>query len=215
MAFCPAYDGSICSLCCTLDARCHDVCKSPAVSAAARPLKTAVRAFLDARLSARLGARVLRFAGTFSGAAGVVALIFWAICGTAGLESASSAVVAVFVKLYAAVVVLIGIGAWWLVLSRESRELVEEELDRQNEELSQEVAEHKKTEDALSCEKHRALEVNRQLSIAMAQSEALARAAEGASQAARKGAAPDVVIVDSMMPAMGGFTRIEMYSAAP
>ncbi|MGB2903451.1 MAG: hybrid sensor histidine kinase/response regulator, partial [Candidatus Dechloromonas phosphoritropha] len=30
MAFCPAYQGSICSLCCTLDARCHDLCKPDA-----------------------------------------------------------------------------------------------------------------------------------------------------------------------------------------
>lgn len=28
MAYCPIYDGPICSLCCTLDARCHDSCKS-------------------------------------------------------------------------------------------------------------------------------------------------------------------------------------------
>ena len=26
-AYCPVYDGSICSLCCSLDARCHDSCK--------------------------------------------------------------------------------------------------------------------------------------------------------------------------------------------
>ncbi|ODN72248.1 hypothetical protein A6302_00437 [Methylobrevis pamukkalensis] len=27
MAFCPAYSAPICSLCCSLDARCHDLCK--------------------------------------------------------------------------------------------------------------------------------------------------------------------------------------------
>lgn len=27
MAFCPVYDGSICSLCCSLDSDCHDACK--------------------------------------------------------------------------------------------------------------------------------------------------------------------------------------------
>ncbi len=27
MASCPAYSGPICSLCCSLDARCHDLCK--------------------------------------------------------------------------------------------------------------------------------------------------------------------------------------------
>jgi len=30
MAHCPAYQGPICSLCCTLDARCHDLCKPQA-----------------------------------------------------------------------------------------------------------------------------------------------------------------------------------------
>jgi purine-cytosine permease-like protein len=28
MAHCPVYDGSICSLCCSLDAQCHDACKA-------------------------------------------------------------------------------------------------------------------------------------------------------------------------------------------
>ena len=30
MAYCPAYQGPICSLCCSLDARCHDLCKPDA-----------------------------------------------------------------------------------------------------------------------------------------------------------------------------------------
>ena len=30
MAYCPAYTGAICSLCCSLDARCHDSCKPSA-----------------------------------------------------------------------------------------------------------------------------------------------------------------------------------------
>jgi len=32
MAYCPVYDGSICSLCCSLDANCHDACKVAPVS---------------------------------------------------------------------------------------------------------------------------------------------------------------------------------------
>ncbi len=31
MAFCPLYDGAICSLCCSLDGRCHDACKTTSV----------------------------------------------------------------------------------------------------------------------------------------------------------------------------------------
>ena len=34
MAHCPAYQGAICSLCCTLDARCGDLCKPHASLAA-------------------------------------------------------------------------------------------------------------------------------------------------------------------------------------
>ena len=30
MAGCPAYNGTICSLCCSLEARCHDLCKPDA-----------------------------------------------------------------------------------------------------------------------------------------------------------------------------------------
>jgi hypothetical protein len=34
MTHCPAYQGPICSLCCSLDARCHDLCKPEASLAA-------------------------------------------------------------------------------------------------------------------------------------------------------------------------------------
>ena len=36
MAACPVYSGPICSLCCSLDARCHDLCKPPAATMPAR-----------------------------------------------------------------------------------------------------------------------------------------------------------------------------------
>ena len=29
MAYCPFYEGAICSLCCSLDTHCHEVCKTP------------------------------------------------------------------------------------------------------------------------------------------------------------------------------------------
>ena len=42
MAACPAYGGPICSLCCSLDARCHDLCK-PAAARAAVQLRALLR----------------------------------------------------------------------------------------------------------------------------------------------------------------------------
>ena len=183
MAFCPVYDGSICSLCCTLDARCHDACKAPESGAAARRV-TAVRAFLEQRLSTQLGLRLARVMGVFTAMAAVAASLFWLFYegGSLPLE-ARPQVMSSFVKLYAAVVVLLGVGAWWLVLSWESRKLAEAELDRQNAELQQEIAEHKKTEEALSRAKERSDEANRQLCTAKVEAEALAAAADGANRA--------------------------------
>ncbi|MHB1536410.1 MAG: hypothetical protein ACYC1D_17740, partial [Acidimicrobiales bacterium] len=36
MAACPFHDGPICSLCCSLDKSCHDMCKSPSTAVAFR-----------------------------------------------------------------------------------------------------------------------------------------------------------------------------------
>jgi signal transduction histidine kinase/purine-cytosine permease-like protein len=164
MAHCPVYSGPICSLCCTLDGRCHDACKDDA------PRAGIVAAFFVDKLAPRLGARFVRFIAIFLAIAGIAALLFWLFYQGAEFSMAERAhLSATFVKLYAAVVVLIGVGVWWLVLSWESRELVEEELDRQNAELQQEITEHEKTEAALSA--------------ARAQAEAHAKAAENASQA--------------------------------
>ncbi|MCC6554514.1 MAG: response regulator [Polyangiaceae bacterium] len=180
MAHCPVYDGAICSLCCTLDSRCHDACKAPVAPRRAGGW----RSFVDQKLSARLGTRLLRFLCVFAVMSGIVAALFWLFYATGGVPAQAQAEVrSALVKLYAAVAVLIGVGAWWLVLSWESRALAEEELDRQNEELQEEVAGHKRTEEALGQAKERAEEANRQISVAMWQAESMARAAEAASRA--------------------------------
>ena len=164
MAHCPVYQGSICSLCCTLDGRCHDACKSQPES------RQRIATFLEGKLAPRLASRLLRFAAIYAGMAFAVALVFFLFHQASVVTGESRAALGrTFTELYAAIVVLIGIGAWWLVLSWESRELVEEELDRQNVELEQEVKEHEKTESAL-----------RQ---ARAEAETSAHAAEAANQA--------------------------------
>ncbi|HEY9887232.1 MAG TPA: HAMP domain-containing sensor histidine kinase, partial [Candidatus Obscuribacterales bacterium] len=53
---------------------------------------------------------------------------------------------AVLIEVYAALLVMIGIGAWWLVLAQESRQLAQDELDKQNVQLQQEVQERQLAE---------------------------------------------------------------------
>ncbi|HRI49595.1 MAG TPA: response regulator [Pseudomonadota bacterium] len=182
MAFCPVYDGPICSLCCTLDSRCHDACKVPEANPERKP--NTLQTFLRDRLAPGRGLRMLRFGGVFVSVALIVALAFWLFYPSAYVAGAMAGAIALsYLKLYAAVVVLIGIGAWWLVLSWESRELSEEELDRQNHELQKEITEHEKTEKALFAAKEKTEETNRQLSITMERAAAMAKAAAAANHA--------------------------------
>ncbi len=59
MAQCPAYGAPICSLCCTLESRCHDRCKTD--SRAAEQVRAALAAVLPQRLSARINFRVAHY----------------------------------------------------------------------------------------------------------------------------------------------------------
>ena len=65
------------------------------------------------------------------------------------VSASDSAFLGILLELYAPLSVLIGVGTWWLVLSEESRELAEAELDRQNLQLQQEIDERQRIEDAM------------------------------------------------------------------
>ena len=128
MANCPFYDGPICSLCCTLDSHCHDVCKEPEsyapVTARRSPPSLGQPTFRPS-----MARRVWRFLVLFSVLAIIAGALFLLSFRFIGVEAASGVDLAgIFLRLYAGSLVLFGIGAWWLVLSHESRELAESEL---------------------------------------------------------------------------------------
>lgn len=129
MAFCPFYDGNICSLCCSLDTHCHDICKQPAPSVT-RLRERGAPALGQPVFAPNFGRRVGRFAALFSVAAliaGAVFLLSYRLLdvepGAAGLHLED-----IFLRLYAGSLALLAIGTWWLVLSHESHELAESEL---------------------------------------------------------------------------------------
>jgi signal transduction histidine kinase/CheY-like chemotaxis protein len=74
-----------------------------------------------------------------------------------------------FSKAFAALLLLSGIAAWWLVLAHKSRQVAQEESNRQTHLLMQEIASHQQTDRALQ--------------EAKGQAEAARRAAEQANQA--------------------------------
>ncbi|MEM9809152.1 MAG: ATP-binding protein, partial [Cyanobacteria bacterium P01_D01_bin.56] len=152
-AYCPVYDGIICSLCCSLDAHCHDSCK-PAGEHRSMLQRLAQLIFQD-KLAPHIGVRIVRFTGQLLLLSGGLAAIFGGIFYQSVLHSAQlhtetvELIRSIMVKLYAALSVLGGIGVWIFVLSQESRELAEDELEAQNHQLQEEVTVRQTTETAL------------------------------------------------------------------
>ncbi|RZJ10814.1 MAG: response regulator, partial [Acidovorax sp.] len=159
MAQCPAYRGAICSLCCTLDARCGDLCKphaSMAVqwSAALRWLlpRTSWR-YLDTGLGHFL-LLMLVIAPLLASVMGLLYhqelnTIAQALTATEVLAAPEVALRSGLLKAYLALLVISGIVAWWLVLAHKSRQVAQEESNRQTGLLVREIELHRQTDEAL------------------------------------------------------------------
>ncbi len=149
MAFCPAYAGSICSLCCTLDARCLDICKTG--FRFDDYLEAIAKRFLPAAMSLNARLRLLRFALMFlflSVLTGIfVSTIYYQDLLSVQQDFAAFHLLLYnFLKIYASLLVFIGLCTWWLILNAESRRVAHEETAKQTQLLLQEIDEHKKTD---------------------------------------------------------------------
>jgi len=169
MAYCPAYQGAICSLCCTLDARCGDLCK-PHASLSVQ-WSAALRWLLPRRdwhyLDTGLGHFLLLMLML------IIVPLLDSVFGllyhheTSGLRTLASLVAAPvvdpddalragFLKAYMALLLMAGLVAWWLVLAHKSRQVAQEESNRQThllnaqtQALLREVDSHRQTDQAL------------------------------------------------------------------
>jgi signal transduction histidine kinase/purine-cytosine permease-like protein len=129
MAFCPFYEGTICSLCCSLEAHCHDVCKRP-VKARIAPEIHPGTANIHRRIAPDLIHRVMKFFGVVAALAAVTAAVFLLTYRLTELNLSVTPVDSgrLLLRIYMATFVLICVGAWWVVLAHESRELAERDL---------------------------------------------------------------------------------------
>jgi len=178
MAACPAYGGPICSLCCSLDARCHDLCKPPEARLAAQA-QALLRWLTPRGFWPRLDTGLVRYALLMSavalGLAGLMAAVWRVELDAAqALAPAAAPVLAsvlslAFLKLFAALLLVGALIGWWLVLTQTSRRVAQEESNRQTELLMREIASHRATDLALQS--------------ARSAAEAAQRAAEAANQA--------------------------------
>ncbi len=160
MAHCPAYQGAICSLCCTLDARCGDLCK-PQASLAAQ-WSGALRWLLPRRVWPYLDTGLGHFMLLMLVVVPLLAVVFGVLyqqelrafaegdfTEAALREMQPISLRSGFFKAYMALLLIAGIVAWWLVLAHQSRKVAQEESNRQTHLLVREIERHRETDRAL------------------------------------------------------------------
>ena len=161
MAHCPAYQGHICSLCCTLDARCGDLCK-PHASLSSQ-WSAVLRRVLPQRiwpyLDTGLGHFLLLMMVVVPLLTTVFGLLYAQELRTLG-GVVDGSLRAGFLKAYMALLVIAGVVAWWLVLAHKSRQVAQEESNRQTHLLLREIESHQQTDEALQQAKKVAEQAN-------------------------------------------------------
>ena len=146
MAYCPAYAGTICSLCCSLDARCHDSCKVD--SRFSDQLLAVCGAVLPVWLTQRLSSRLGHYIAVLSLMAAVIALTVGLIFFQQTLDpSVDRAMMrAAILNLFFVLMIVAGVASWLFVLAQESRRVAQQESERQTALLMQEIEAHKRTD---------------------------------------------------------------------
>jgi len=149
MAQCPAYGVPICSLCCSLEGRCRDRCKPEA--RASRQVARLANMILPGRLAASTRLRI----GQVAGLSLIFLLVLAALLGSVYHQLAPAldpgqvaAVGGALWAVFAVLVILSVLMAWFFVLAHDSRRQVEGEFERQAEQLMAEIAAREAAETA-------------------------------------------------------------------
>ncbi|MCG8317443.1 MAG: ATP-binding protein [Pseudomonadales bacterium] len=175
MAFCPAYACNICSLCCSLDSRCQDMCKKE--SRFSEQLTSVLRILLPNKWVNLFNTRLGHFFGLFLlisiVIASVLTLVYFQVTVDDVLlqQSLGSALVNVFFIL----LIIVGVVSWMFTLAHDSRLVAQQESDNQTKLLVAEIEAHKQTD----------LELQRAKELAEAANQAKSRYLTGISHELR------------------------------
>ncbi|MGO2262904.1 hybrid sensor histidine kinase/response regulator [Halomonas sp.] len=146
MAFCPAYNAPICSLCCSLDARCNDACKQHATFQ--EQLMACMGALLPKRMLKHFNSRMGHFASLLLLVtlviAGFLVLVYYQLPDLS--PAVEELMATTLAKIFAILVIVSGVVAWLFVLASESRVVAHEESHRQTRMLLDEIDAHEKTD---------------------------------------------------------------------
>ena len=150
IAMCPAYSGPICSLCCTLEARCRDQCKTNS------RFNEQLDGFISARAAEARGRHAEHACRPLRRAAAAVQSRHRTVVRRSSTSSTAGrcprereTIRTTLWLVYFALLVVSGVMAWLIVLAHESRRAAEAESARQTAMLMDEIDAHKRTDAAL------------------------------------------------------------------
>ena len=154
MAFCPAYSGAICSLCCSLDARCHDACKPNA------RLSQQLANLLEPRLPPLLQTELARSLGRYLAVFGLLSTVIGVVLLGIHAQLKPPTDAAPFWTTFLMLMPFDGVLAWLLVLAQDTRRVAREETRRQTALLLTEIDAHQRTDAQLQKAKESAEAAN-------------------------------------------------------
>lgn len=162
MAMCPAYEGSICSLCCSLDARCDDICKpdkytmSNLIEKVRHYLPVSLRDFLNIRLLNFIG--LMFFAMLISGS--LLAVVYVNAVQQSPTLDDNGIIRKIMIQIFFVLQIALGVVAWLFVLTNSSRRVAIEETQTQTQRLIDEIEAHDQTDQQLQLAKEQAEAAN-------------------------------------------------------
>lgn len=160
VTYCPAYAGEICSLCCSLDARCHDHCKPGANYR--EQLQKFFTIFLPHFITSKINSQVGQFLGLVISINGLSAILLSLIYFQTPIKDSETALLLenTLWKVFFLLVIITGVVSWLFVLAHESRHVAQEESQRQTRLLMEEIEAHDRTDKALQLAKEQAEAAN-------------------------------------------------------
>jgi len=149
MAYCTLHKVNICSLCCSLDSLCHDVCKKNSELSMREKISKRISLFFGGRISSETSLKFFDFFIISSG----LFLLVW-ITGWMSYSIQMDAlpldyreVLKESLKNYSMVIgIIMSVIAWWILLILDSKKRAENELEERNKVLEREVLVRRKAE---------------------------------------------------------------------
>ncbi len=149
MAFCPAYAGAICSLCCSLDSRCQDICKK--TKKIPELILDKLNPLLPWNIKSVLNRRLIRFSLLLIAISGIVSALLALSYINAKTDNNDIDLLMheLLWTVFLILTIVAGVISWLFVLAHESQDVAREESQKQTILLTKEIEAHKKTDEKL------------------------------------------------------------------